>query len=812
MSSAAATPGLSPATLARARLARAATIAVALGPAFAPPAWAAGAAGLDVSLGLVGLIAVVIAALLVALGFALARVVRGFAAVAASAPDGCWLWRTRRDAGAASPALGRALGLTDKASFDDVIAGFAVPDRAILRAAVEHLRQHDEPFTLRLARAGADDALVLVRGVPLGTGAVVWLTDASLVGDAVDQARAERDRFREVLEALAFPVWRRGADLALAWCNRAYAQVVEAADAEDAVRRGVELAGPAAGGIGRDLAAQAAAEGARVSGEVPVVMAGQRRVVNVIETALGADQGTIGAAQDVTAAEAARHDLERHLMVQKEVMANLATPIAVYGTNKRLTFFNDAFARLWRLDAPWLATQPSYGEILDAMRDRRLLPETADYRAYKRQLLEAFATVAEPAEDVMHRPDGSTMRVTMTPHPLGGLVFSYEDVTGRLALERSLNTQLAVERATLDNLFEGVAVFGSDGRLKLSNPGFARLWRLDEAALGHDTHIADVLEWTRELHDYGADWDGYKAGVIAQISERSPVTSRLERSDGTVLEVASVPLPDGATLMTYLDVTDSIQKERALTERTEALETADRLKSEFIANISYELRTPLSTIAGFAEILANQYFGPLTERQGEYCQGIMDATHQLTGTINDILDLASIEAGQITLRLDRFDLHRAITGMVGLLQRRAQLERLTLVCDCDPAVGEVFADQRRVKQIVFNLMSNAFKFTPPGGRVALEVRRDGDGIVIAVTDTGVGIHADEHTRVFDRFQRGRAATRRSGTGIGLALVKSFVELHGGSISLESHPNAGTRVVCRLPVETRAHESAKGHAA
>ncbi|MGH6719830.1 MAG: PAS-domain containing protein, partial [Alphaproteobacteria bacterium] len=700
----------------------------------------------------------------------------------------------------------------DAASFDDVVAGLAVVDRAVLTAAVAALRHEDAPFALRLARDGADEALLLVRGVPLDGGSIVWLTDAGLVGAAVAQARAERDRFREVLEALAFPVWRRGADLALAWCNRAYAQVVEASDGADAVSRGVELAGPAAGGAGRDLAEQAVAHGTRASGDVPVVMAGQRRVVNVIETALGAGQGTIGAAQDVTEAEAARRDLERHIMAQKDVMANLATPIAVYGTDKRLTFFNDAFARLWRLDAAWLGAAPTYGEILDAMRERRLLPETGDYRAYKRQLLEAFATIAEPAEDVLHRPDGSTMRVAMTPHPLGGLVFTYEDVTGRLALERSLNTQVAVQRATLDNLFEGVAVFGSDGRLKLSNPGFARLWRLDEATLGHDTHIADVLEWTRDLHDYGADWDGYKAGVIAQISERSPVSSRIERTDGTVLEIASVPLPDGATLMTYLDVTDSIQKQRALTERTEALETADRLKSEFIANISYELRTPLNTIAGFAEILANQYFGPLTERQGEYCEGILDATQQLTNTINDILDLASIEAGQITLHLDRFDLHRAVTSMVGLLQRRAELERLALVCDCDPAVGEIVADQRRIKQIVFNLMSNAFKFTPPGGRVALDVRRDGGEIVIAVTDTGVGIHADERSRVFDRFQRGRGATRRPGTGIGLALVKSFVELHGGSISLESHPNTGTRVVCRLPAETGALATAEVHAA
>ena len=378
------------------------------------------------------------------------------------------------------------------------------------------------------------------------------------------------------------------------------------------------------------------------------------------------------------------------------------------------------------------------------------------------------------------------------------MVFVYEDVTDRLALERSLNTLVDVQLATLDNLFEAVAVFGSDGRLKLSNPGFARLWRVPETSLSGDVHIADILEWTKDLYDFGDDWGSYKATVIGQIAERSAESARLERRDGVVLEVSAVPLPDGATLMTYIDVTDGIHKERALTERNEALETADRLKSEFIANISYELRTPLNTIAGFSEILANQYFGTLTERQLEYCRGVIEASNQLTGSINDILDLASIEAGHMSLHLERFDVHRTVAGMVAFLQRRARLERLAFSWDCPPDIGEMVGDQRRIKQVIFNLLSNSFKFTPAGGRVALAIARDGAEITVTVSDTG--IHHDEQVRVFDRFQRGRSADRYSGTGLGLALVKSFVELHGGRVVLQSEPSAGTRIVCRLPAE------------
>jgi signal transduction histidine kinase len=712
-------------------------------------------------------------------------------------PDGVLTFASATAAGRASASLAGLLGLDEGAPTPDLVANaFADPDRGRLLGAIDRLRTVGEPFDLALAHA--DDRPFLVSGRRIAGRDVVWFRH---VGAAVEAARLAlaRDPFREILEALPFPVWRRAPDRSLSFCNRAYAEAVEAPEPAEAVARGVELVGAAGAERARALAAESVELGGTASAEIPAVIGGRRRLLSIVESAL-AGGDTVGSAQDVTERDSARRDLERHLQAQSEVMANLKTPIAILGPDKRLKFFNDAYAAMWRLDPAWLAEEPSYGELLDAMRERRLLPELADFRAYKRKLLEEFETATEPVEDVLHRPDGSTTRITMTPHPLGGMVFLYEDVTDRLALERSLNTQIAVQRATLDNLFEAVAVFGSDGRLKLSNPGFARLWRLPEPALAGEVHIGDVLEWTKELYDYGADWETYKAGIVAQIAERTAEQTRLERTDGVVLEIASVPLPDGATLMTYVDVTDSIVKERALTERTEALETADRLKSEFIANISYELRTPLNTIAGFSEILANQYFGGLNERQLEYCRGVIEASNQLAGTINDILDLASIEAGHMSLHLERFDIHQTVAGMIAFLQRRARLERLVFAWECPVDIGAMVADQRRIKQVIFNLLSNAFKFTPAGGRVSLAVAREGEDVTITVADTGIGIHRDEQARVFDRFQRGRAADRYSGTGLGLSLVKSFVELHGGGIALHSEPSAGTRIVCRIPAK------------
>jgi signal transduction histidine kinase len=264
-----------------------------------------------------------------------------------------------------------------------------------------------------------------------------------------------------------------------------------------------------------------------------------------------------------------------------------------------------------------------------------------------------------------------------------------------------------------------------------------------------------------------------------------------------------VPLPDGNVLLTYQDVTDTQRVERALRERNEALETAGRLKSEFIANVSYELRTPLNAIIGFAEILANEYFGALTPRQLDYSRGILDSSHRLLSLINDILDLATIEAGYMTLETAEVDIHDMLETVLTLTRERARNQNLDLSLHCRDDIGGIEADDRRLKQALFNLISNAIKFTPPGGSIRLEAEREtnsqGDELVLSVADTGVGIPVADQARVFEKFERGDPSLAQTGAGLGLSLVKSLVELHGGTVTMTSNPDHGTVVRCHLPV-------------
>jgi len=266
-----------------------------------------------------------------------------------------------------------------------------------------------------------------------------------------------------------------------------------------------------------------------------------------------------------------------------------------------------------------------------------------------------------------------------------------------------------------------------------------------------------------------------------------------------MLQEAIVPLPDGNVLLTYLDVTDTSRVERALRERNEALETATRLKSEFIANVSYELRTPLNAVIGFAEILNNQYFGDLNVRQLDYSLGILASSQQLLAMINDILDLATIEAGYMPLETARVDIGEMLEAVLTLTRERARSRNLDIELHCPPDIGTVEADERRLKQAAFNLISNSIRFTPPGGTITIEAERREGELLLKVADTGIGIPPSDRARMLEKFERG---TRRSGAGLGLALVKSLIELHGGSVAVESADGWGTRVICHLPAATR----------
>ena len=594
-------------------------------------------------------------------------------------------------------------------------------------------------------------------------------------------------RLREMLDAVPMPVWRHDLHRRVVDCNQAYAASI-GARREDVLAEARELMPPAGGDPAEATPGRARLEQAHV------VIGGQRRLLELAEIPC-ASGGTIGFAYDRTDVETAQVELRRHINAHADLLESIYAAVAIFGPDKRLKFFNQAFATLWGIEQAWLAAEPTLGEILERLRETRRLPEFADFRAFKRERCGMFTALIEPRHELMHLPDGRTLQLMVSPHPFGGLTFVYEDVSDRLALECSYNTLIQVQRATLDHLFEGIAVYGSDGRLKLYNPAFRAMWGLSDEHVAGEPHISEIVERTRDFIDDGGDWAAVKDAIVAKVIAPSLTSGLLYRRDGSMLQVASVPLPDGEVLLTYLDVSDTARVERALRERNEALETAGRLKSEFVASVSHELRTPLNTVIGFAEILNNQYFGSLNSSQSEYTRGILDSANQLMTLSNDILDLATIEAGYMTLERGGVDITEMLQTVTTLTQERARSRGIEISLRCPPQIGAIEADKRRLKQALFNLISNAVKFTPPGGAIGIEARRHNGDLLLAVTETGIGIAPADQAQVFDKFACGK---QEGGSGLGLSLVKRLIELHGGTVEIESAPRLGTRVTCRLP--------------
>jgi signal transduction histidine kinase len=687
-----------------------------------------------------------------------------------------------------APAPGRVLSF----------ALWLEPDAAVrVEEAVVRLLARGEAFCLpAVGRRGHHLEIV---GRPVSGSAVVRVRDVS--GDRLEAARM-REKVAETeaavgaarlaLEQATILAWGRDAEGRLIWCNAPYARAVEAADENAAVDQSAELFDPAL----RREAATAVRQAGIWKRRAGAVVGGERRTFEVAE--VGAPLGSAGVAYDVSEAAALKAQMERNEDDYSRMIDRLSTAVAIFDKSKRLTFYNAAYSQMWSLQPAFLDTRPSDGEVLDRLRTKRQLPEQADFRAWKAQQMDAYQAI-EPSETVWYLPDGRALRVVTSPNPKGGVTYLYDDATQSYALASQVTALTRVQGETLDALKEGVAVFGADGRMKLFNPVFAAMWTIDPEKLSDHPHI-DAIAGCRALCREHALWDGLRGMVVGLHERRESLEVRIERADGMILDCAALPLPDGATLLTFLDVTASANEERALTERNEALVAAEKLRNDFVNHVSYELRTPLTNIIGFTQLLAAGGVGPLNPKQLEYAGFITNSSHALLAIIDDILDLASIDAGALELRLEPVDVAEAMRAAAAGVQDRLDEASIELRMVITDGVGTFAADGRRVRQVLFNLLSNAINYSESGQTVTLAAMRRMDEIVFKVSDRGRGIPPEMIDRVFDRFETFPNGARHRGPGLGLSIVKAMVELHGGRVLIDTAPNEGTTVTCIFPVE------------
>lgn len=660
-------------------------------------------------------------------------------------------------------------------------------------------------------RAAGSDRIFDVRGgpapAPEPSGSILlWFSDTSAaeaerskLALRIRQTEAAIDSLTHLIEAAPFPMWYRGPDLRLGLVNRAFVEAVEANDASDVISRSIELIDAS----GRE-SARAAAEAALETGKLhtrtqPATIRGERRMMRIVNVPLPTG-AVAGFAIDIQDLEDARTELARHVQSQRDLADRMTAGTVQFDADRNVSFFNQPFAIMAQLDPEWLAEGPEFDRVLERMRERNRLPEVRDFPAWKSEKREWFTSTQEVIEEDWILADGDHLRLVAQPLPDGGLRMFLEDRTEQVRLASARDTLLRVRAATFDNLFEAISVFASDGRLYLWNRRFRDVWDLEEERLTEHPRVDELVPaMARKLVNPTAAAQ-IREMVRHTTNERQPASGHISLTDGRHFEFAAVPLPDGNALFTMVDVTDSTRIQEALRERATALEQADRVKTDFVANVSYELRTPLTSIGGFAEMLAGGYAGKLAPAAADYVGAILEAVDRLSKLIDDVLALTQGDTSGIALERERVDIGGLCRMAVETVQSRAAEKDQTLDVDIADSTGFAFGDVRRLRESIEHLLNNAIAYTDRKGRIRLEASGNDEEIIIRVIDNGIGISKQDLPRVFERFDRINEAGVRgeAALGLGLPLTRQFVEAHGGRIELESKKGKGTKVSLTVP--------------
>lgn len=679
-----------------------------------------------------------------------------------------------------------------------------------LWAKVQTTQKSAAPFRMALNPPGSQRSLALYGTladpqVSPGGAALVWVFDfteshAEMARLRAAAARATGDFAALVglIEAAPMPMWFRGADLSLQLVNQAYVDAVGATSAAEVVQGQIELLEPEDGRTPAEIARETLRRQDKSERSVAATIHGERRTLRVSDLPLGLE-GVAGYAIDIEEQQQVARNFRAFREAQRSLLDQLSVGVAQFDAEERLTFANRPFRRLFTLTDEAIEARTPFERFLAEARERGRTPEVRDFPELRRERAAWFG-MQETLEEAWPLPGGTHLRIIAQPLPDGGLVLIAEDRTEQLALSAVRDTLLRTRTATLDSLFEALAIFAPDGSVQLWNRSFAGTWGLTPELL--DAHpSADELLGAIGRNLVRPEEAALIGAVVrAATLDRREKGGQVELADGRSLRFAGVPLPDGNGLLTVLDITASQKAEQALRERAEALDEANAVKAKFLANMSYEFRTPLTTIGGYAELLKA---GVASDPQaaGEYVDAILTAVERLTEQVENVLDLSQSEAGLLPIRKERLDLLEFLTTLVR--EREAAIIAAGLSLDLKGRRGRVIdGDPRQLGRAMGNLIDNAIAGTPDGGRIVIEIRKAPEGadwsMEISIADNGRGMSAQELARAQGGLTPGKDGTPERRTGLGIPLARQLIEAHDGTLEIANRKGAGTTATIRLP--------------
>ncbi|MBH5322814.1 PAS domain-containing sensor histidine kinase [Aurantiacibacter sediminis] len=690
----------------------------------------------------------------------------------------------------------------------DAQNGLSEGDLEQLHEAVRRTQKTAAPFRMMVTPQGSEKSLA-VRGqlanaaIASGGAALIWWFDFSESQGELSRLRSETARARNdfaalvgLIEAAPMPMWFRSADMELRLVNSAYVDAVEAKNAAEVVDQQIELVERVDGLDAKQIAKQAQDRDTPIERIVQATVGNQRRTLRVSDLPLGIE-GVAGYAIDIEELEEQGRAFRAFRAAQRSMLDQLSVGVAQFDEDRRMTFANQPFQRIFALPTSMQVEPARFERFLDSARDKSRLPEVRDFPEWRAELAQWFQADA-PEEDQWTLPDGTHLRIVAQPMPDGGLVMVAEDRSEQLALSATRDTLLRTRTATFDSLFESLGVFAPDGRMQLWNRSFPAIWGLPEEFFDEHPHVDKLLDRISNRLARPGQRKAIGETVRAATLDRKEKGGRVVLSDGRTLEFAGVPLPDGNGLLTVMDVTDSTKAEAALRERAKALEEADAVKTRFLANMSYEFRTPLTSIGGFAELLQSGVAGDLSEQGREYVGAILASVERLSTQIESVLDLTQSEAGLLPIAREDLDVLSFMTHLVRSREEALDAKNITLDLRGDKSAGTVKADRRQLGRALGNLLDNAIAATPESGRILVALTRRKSGVKMVISDNGEGMKPSELARALDGYRLAGSDGKDGKRGLGLPLARQLIEAHGGRLEIQSEKGAGTTATVLLP--------------
>lgn len=719
----------------------------------------------------------------------------------------------------ASDKLARMLGLAAIPKYVSELAappanpkagGLAQAQIDQLWAKIQTTQKSAAPFRMAINLPGSQRSLALYGTladpqVSPGGAALVWVFDfteshseMARLRSAAARATGDFAALVGLIEAAPMPMWFRGADLTLQLVNQAYVDAVGAASAAEVVQGQIELLEPEDSRSPADIARGTLQRQDKSERIVAATIHGARRTLRVSDLPLG-QEGVAGYAIDIEEQQQVAREFRAFRDAQRALLDQLSVGVALFDGDERLTFANRPFRRLFSLTDEAIEAHTPFERFLAEARERGRTPEVRDFPEWRRERTGWFG-MQDSLEEAWPLPGGTHLRVVAQPMPDGGLVLITEDRTESLALSAVRDTLLRTRTATLDSLFEALAIFAPDGSVQLWNRSFAGTWGLTTDLLDQHPSADELLSAIGRNLVNPEEASLIGAAVRAATLDRREKGGQVELADGRSLRFAGIPLPDGNGLLTVLDITASQKAEQALRERAEALEEADAVKARFLANMSYEFRTPLTTIGGYAELLKS---GAAADpaAAGEYVDAILAAVERLTEQVENVLDLSQSEAGLLPIRKERIDVLDLLTTQVR--EREAVIIAAGLSLDLKGRRGRVIeADPRQMGRALGNLIDNAIAGTPDGGRIVIEIRKAPEGtgwsLEISIVDNGRGMTSQELARAQGGLRPAGEGAPERRSGLGIPLARQLIAAHDGTLEIVSRKGSGTTATIRLP--------------